>query len=42
VLFLLSLSKQFIGAQSWDKYSKQFAPGPVMEKFKQVFLDARA
>ena len=40
VLILLSLSKQFIGAQSWDSYSEQFAPGPVMEKFKKVFLDA--
>ena len=40
VLILLSLSKQFIGTQSWDSYSEQFAPGPVMEKFKRVFLDA--
>ncbi|HYK79306.1 MAG TPA: hypothetical protein VEU95_06740 [Micropepsaceae bacterium] len=40
VLILLSLSKQFIGAQTWDQYSKPFAPGPVMEKFKSVFLDA--
>ena len=40
VLILLSLSKQFIGAQTWDSYSEQFAPGPVMEKFKRVFLDA--
>ncbi len=40
-LILLSLSKQFIGAQTWDCSSEQFAPRPVMEKFKQVFLDAR-
>jgi hypothetical protein len=39
-LILLSISKQFIGGQSWDGYSEQFAPGPVMEKFKQVFLGA--
>ena len=41
VRILLSLSKQFIGAQSWDCYSQRFAPAPVMEKFKQVFLAAR-
>jgi len=40
VLILLSLSRQFIGTQSWYSYSEQFAPGPVMEKFKRVFLDA--
>jgi hypothetical protein len=41
VLILLSLTKQFIGARNWDSYSEQFAPGPVMEKFKRVFLDPR-
>ena len=25
-------------SQSWDAYSKQFSPAPVMEKFKEVFL----
>ena len=39
VRILLGLSKQFIGGQSWDCYSERFAPRPVMEKFKQVFLD---
>ncbi|HMI96129.1 MAG TPA: hypothetical protein VK479_06410, partial [Micropepsaceae bacterium] len=40
VLILLNLTKQFIGGQTWDNYSEQFAPAPVMEKFKQVFLGA--
>ena len=40
VLILASLSKQLIGGQSWDCYSERFAPAPVMEKFKQVFLAA--
>ena len=38
---LLGLSKAFIAQQHWDCYSQRFAPVPVMEKFKQVFLDAR-
>jgi len=41
VRILLGLSKQFIDGQSWDCYSERFAPRPVMEKFKQIFLTAR-
>ena len=36
----LGISKTFIEGRNWDCYSERFAPAPVMEKFKQVFLDA--
>ena len=35
---LLGISKSFIAGKDWDGYTKRFAPAPVMEQFKQVFL----
>jgi hypothetical protein len=37
---LLGIGKSFIAGRSWDAFSERFAPRPVMEKFRQVFLDA--
>jgi hypothetical protein len=39
---LLGMSKSFIAGKDWDGYSQRFSPAPVMEKFKQVFLDPAA
>jgi hypothetical protein len=38
---LMGLDRNALWKNSWDCYSRQFAPGPVMQKFKQVFLDAQ-
>lgn len=38
---LMGLDRNALRKNSWDCYSRQFAPAPVMQKFKQVFLDAQ-
>ncbi len=36
---LMNLDRQWLKTQDWDMYSKDFAPEPVMQKFREVFLD---
>lgn len=35
----LEFDPKWAGAQDWDCYSANFAPAPVMAKFREVFLD---
>jgi len=32
---VLGLSREFLASRDWDAFSKKYAPGPVMELFKQ-------
>ena len=39
---LMDFNPQIQSEQNWDAYSAQFSPQPVMEKFRDVFLDSSA
>lgn len=37
---ILDFDKTWAAKQNWDCYSDKFSPGPVMSKFREVFLEA--